>query len=131
MYDASPARLSVLVVDPTLSQRAVTVALLISAFDVQEAHGLTQATAHLLYHPSAILLLELDVPDGDALEWLRHLRCEPRHQHIAIACLTQRATARDKVASFQAGADDYLVKPVDADLFPYRLALLYRMKHLA
>jgi DNA-binding response OmpR family regulator len=37
--------------------------------------------------------------------------------------LTDRASINDKVAGFQAGADDYVVKPVDGRLFHARLRL--------
>lgn len=44
--------------------------------------------------------------------------------------LTNLSTLQDKVAGFEAGADDYLVKPFDARHLVARLRLLSRIKHL-
>ena len=42
--------------------------------------------------------------------------------------VTSRSSTADKVAGFQAGADDYVVKPLDSRLFSARLRLLLRLK---
>jgi DNA-binding response OmpR family regulator len=44
--------------------------------------------------------------------------------------LTSRATLQDKIAGFQAGADDYIVKPFDAQRLIARIRLLARIKRL-
>ena len=45
-----------------------------------------------------------------------------------IMLLTARATVQDRVAGYNAGADDYVVKPFDARLFHARIRLLARIK---
>jgi DNA-binding response OmpR family regulator len=49
---------------------------------------------------------------------------------MPIMLLTSCATLQDKVAGFQAGADDYVVKPFDAQHLMARIRLLARIKRL-
>jgi DNA-binding response OmpR family regulator len=47
---------------------------------------------------------------------------------LIIACVTHRSSIRDKVAGFHAGADDYVVKPVNVETFMWRVVLLTKMR---
>ncbi len=57
-----------------------------------------------------LVLLDLGLPDIDGLEVCRRLRAA--HPLLPILILTARETEMDVVAGLDAGADDYLVKPV-------------------
>ena len=50
--------------------------------------------------------------------------------HLPIMLLTSLTTLQDKIAGFDAGADDYVVKPYDARHLMARIRLLTRMKNL-
>jgi DNA-binding response OmpR family regulator len=71
-----------------------------------------------------VVLLELDLPDGDGLRLLRAIHQDPATYPVIVACVTHRASVRDKIAGFQAGADDYLVKPIDPATFLRHVLLL-------
>jgi DNA-binding response OmpR family regulator len=59
--------------------------------------------------PVDLLLLDLNLPDGDGLALCREVR---RHdEDVAIIAVTARSEERDLVAGLRAGADDYVVKP--------------------
>lgn len=60
--------------------------------------------------PADLILLDLGLPDIDGLEVCRRLRAEA--PALPILILTARDTEMDVVAGLDAGADDYLVKPV-------------------
>jgi DNA-binding response OmpR family regulator len=47
-----------------------------------------------------------------------------------IIVVTTRSSVPDKVAAFQAGADEYLVKPVDPEIFALRVRLLMGFSRL-
>jgi DNA-binding response OmpR family regulator len=66
--------------------------------------ALTEAGA-----PTALVLLDLGLPDIDGIEVCRRLRAA--HPGLAILILTARDQELDVVAGLDAGADDYLVKP--------------------
>ena len=122
--------ISVLVVDPDPQERAILAKILASRCSVLHANTLAEAT-HLLasQHP-AVIIVERDLPDGDGLTIVQQVRNDPHLHDVSIACVTQRAGVRDKIAGFRAGADDYIIKPVNPDVFLQRILLLTRMRRL-
>ncbi|TJZ78815.1 response regulator transcription factor [Chitiniphilus eburneus] len=61
-------------------------------------------------HPFDAMVLDLGLPGMDGLSLAQRLRRDA-HSPLPILMLTARDTLDDKVAGFDAGADDYLVKP--------------------
>ncbi|WP_229459282.1 response regulator transcription factor [Massilia cavernae] len=57
-----------------------------------------------------LILLDLTLPRIDGLEVCRRLRAG-HSRHVPVLMLTARGTLHDKLAGFESGADDYLVKP--------------------
>jgi DNA-binding response OmpR family regulator len=75
-------------------------------FAANGEHGLSLAQEHVY----DVLLLDLALPGIDGLEVCRQLRAGlPRR--LPVLMLTARDTLQDKLLGFDAGADDYLVKP--------------------
>src|SRR5713226_4776033 len=62
--------------------------------------------------PPDVVLLDLHVPGIDGLELARRLRAR---SGVPIVLLAARDTVDDRVAGLDAGADDYLLKPVALD----------------
>ncbi len=78
-----------------------------------------------------LVLLDVMMPGIDGFEVARRLRADPRTAHIPIIMLTARGQVTDKVAGFEAGADEYLVKPVHpAELLTRIETLLARSARL-
>ena len=90
------------------------------------ATSLGEATTHLQRLQPALVVLDPDLPDGDGIEWLRYLRSNPATQDLVVACVTHRSSVRDKVNGFIAGADDYVIYPINLETFGYRVTLLAR-----
>src|ERR1700738_2336453 len=63
--------------------------------------------------PYDALLLDLHLPDGRGLDFLKKLR--RRGDALAVVILTARDQVSDRIDGLEAGADDYLVKPFDLD----------------
>ena len=63
-----------------------------------------------LAEPPDVLVLDLTLPGMDGLRLCSRLRAEC-DRHVPVLMLTARDTLPDKLRGFQAGADDYLVKP--------------------
>ena len=57
-----------------------------------------------------VLVLDLSLPGLDGLTLCKRLR-QDAHRTVPVLMLTARDTLRDKLAGFEAGADDYLLKP--------------------
>jgi DNA-binding response OmpR family regulator len=76
----------------------------------------------------SLIVTELDLPDTRGLDLVATLHDNPLTHHVLLMVVTTRRMIQDKIASFQAGADDYLVKPVDADLFVLHVQLLSHLR---
>ena len=72
----------------------------------------------------AAVILDLGLPDGSGLDLLRHWRNQRLETPILI--LTARGSWQDKVEGLNAGADDFVVKPVRFEELLARLNALFR-----
>ena len=80
----------------------------------------------------AVLVIDLDQSDGDGLALIRQMHHHPAYHPVLIACVTSRASIQAKVQAFQAGVDEYLVKPLTPAMnFAGRMLLLRRAGHFA
>ena len=71
-----------------------------------------------------LILLDLGLPDGDGMEWLKRFR---RRSHaVPVLVVTARGGVTDRVAGLDTGADDYLVKPFEIDELLARCRALLR-----
>lgn len=89
------------------------------AADLASAGPLLAGEAHF-----DAVLLDRSLPDGDGLTLARRLRAADRPLPVLI--LTARDTLEDKLSGFDAGADDYLVKPFALQEVEARLLALMR-----
>ena len=71
------------------------------------------------------IVLDLNLPGMDGLELCRRLRADARKQ-TPVLMLTARDTLESKLSGFEAGADDYLVKPFALQEVEARLQVLLR-----
>ncbi len=72
-------------------------------------------------------MLDMMMPRMDGYEVCRRLRATLQTAQVPIIMLTARGQVEDKVAGFEAGADDYVAKPVTpAELVAQVKALLLR-----
>jgi pilus assembly protein CpaE len=74
-----------------------------------------------------LIVLDIMMPDMDGFDVCRRLRANPTTAGIPVIMFTAKTLVGDKVTGFQAGADDYLTKPVHPDELASRVeALLAR-----
>lgn len=84
-----------------------------------------QSADHALASESFdLLVLDLGLPRLSGMEVLRQAR--RRGQQLPVLILTARDATGDKIAGLDAGADDYLVKPIDIDELAARIRALSR-----
>jgi CheY-like chemotaxis protein len=67
-------------------------------------------------HPR-VVLLDLKLPKVDGLEVLRRMKADPRTSLVPVVILTSSAEERDRLATYQLGANSFIVKPVEFDSF--------------
>jgi two-component system, OmpR family, alkaline phosphatase synthesis response regulator PhoP len=73
-----------------------------------------------------IILLDVMMPKMDGIEVCRSLRHDPKFENTIILILTARSEEYSEVAGFEAGADDYVTKPVKMRSLMHRLGALQR-----
>lgn len=81
-----------------------------------------------LTNPFDIIVLDLMLPGMDGLRFCQKLRIEAEIE-TPVLMLTARDTLDDKLKGFEAGADDYLVKPFALQELHARLQALYKRSH--
>src|SRR5574341_443895 len=86
-----------------------------------------EADAPLSAVPYDAVVLDLGLPGGDGMEWLARWR--RRSLHVPVLILTARDAVEQRIAGLDAGADDYLVKPIGIDELAARLRALVRRSH--
>lgn len=80
----------------------------------------------LLQEDTDIIILDINLPSRDGVSILKALRNAKNQTPVIL--LTARADLKDRLGGFDAGADDYLVKPFDMEELDARLRALIRRK---
>ena len=90
-----------------------------------EANG-KLAWERLLREGAEMVVTDINMPVMDGFQLLAKIRASHNHRLIPVLMLTIRAFAEDQVAGYETGADDYLTKPFDNDVFLARIHALQR-----
>jgi len=113
-----------LVEDELALSEALTAMLRSEGFVMDAVATLHSATTALRVSTYDAVLLDLYLPDGDGMEWLRQMRKSSNTTPVII--LTARDQISDRIAGLQSGADDYVIKPFDVQELLARLAAVLR-----
>lgn len=69
----------------------------------------------------SLIVLDVNLPDGDGFAFCKELREQSRFQNLPIVFLTGQTDVEDRVKGFSLGADDYIVKPFEPKEFMARI----------
>ena len=97
-------------------------------FDVVTAMSGAEALAICERAECDIVLLDVMMPDMDGFEVCRRLKANPATHHIPVVMVTALDQPSDRVKGLEAGADDFLTKPVSDVALIARVRSLARLK---
>jgi putative two-component system response regulator len=121
----------VLVADDTDSVRALFRKLLTADGHevVAAADGVAALEAVAQHHPD-VILLDVGMPRLDGLEVCRRLKADPATRLTPVVLVTGLSDMQDRIKGIEAGADEFLSKPVHPHELRARVFSLTRMKQL-
>src|SRR6266700_4232249 len=120
-----PAPVVILIEDERQIRRFVRTALEAEGWVVHEAETMRQGLADAGTRKPDLVILDLGLPDGDGIDFIRDLRT---WSAIPVIVLSARTHETDKIEALDAGADDYLAKPFGVGELLARVRAVLRRK---
>ncbi|MCP4753993.1 MAG: PAS domain S-box protein [Proteobacteria bacterium] len=84
-------------------------------YDMSAASSGEEALSGLHEFEPHIVLLDIMMPGMDGYEVCSKIRADQRYSEVKILLISARTLVKDRIKGYQAGADDYVVKPFDKD----------------
>ena len=121
----------ILVVDDNATNRDIlTTRLKAHGYETLQAADGEEALASVKQHRPDLILLDVMMPKLDGIETCRRLKGDDTLPFLPIILVTARVDSKDIVAGLEAGADEYLTKPVDQAALIARVRSVLRIKML-
>ena len=102
----------ILIVDDEPQNLAALDLILSGSYGLVFARNGAEAFAAVQKHKPCLVLLDIQMPDMDGYAVCRRLKADPATENIPVIFVTGMASAWDEAAGFDAGAVDYVTKPV-------------------
>ena len=99
-------------------------------YQIESARDGLEALERVDARPPDLILLDVMMPKLDGIEVVRRIKGDPRLPFIPIILQTALDATEDKVEGLDAGADDYITKPIDFAELEARVKSLLRIKAL-
>jgi class 3 adenylate cyclase len=116
--------------DNAANVRIMRTRLAADGYEVVTAGDGEQALAVAHEAEPDLILLDIMMPKVDGIEVCRRLKARPNPSFVPIILVTAMTDAKDIVAGLEAGADEYLTKPVDHAALAARVRSMLRIKAL-
>jgi len=75
-----------------------------------------------------VVLLDIMMPGIDGYEVCRRIRADPAFRHTKVIMVSAKAMTSERLEAYEAGADDYLTKPVDMDELLSKVQVFLKLK---
>jgi len=120
---SQPHPVALIVEDEPSIRRFVRMALEAEGWAVAECDTVRQGLLDAGTRRPDLIILDLGLPDGDGVDYLRDLRA---WSGVPVIVLSARSDEADKIAALDAGADDYLTKPFNVGELMARVRVAQR-----
>lgn len=111
----------ILVIDADPSVGAALAMAFGTGYQLRTADTAAAGLAVVLSRLPSLIVLAVTLPDSAGLDVFRQLRSRTRTAHVPIMFLADYGEATHQKDILQAGADDFITKPFDTDLFALRI----------
>jgi phosphoserine phosphatase RsbU/P len=131
MHDNSHAEILV-VDDDAMSRRVLAQLLTAAGYNCHVCKDGSEALDTIHDKPPSVLLLDFDMPGLNGAEVLRRLRSDedPAVAQIPAIMLTAHGSEQSEVSCLQAGADDFVTKPVNSSVLRARIETQLRLRSM-
>ena len=119
---------SLVVDDIEANVRLLEAKLTAEYYEVLTAHDGPTALAMAVAEKPDIVLLDVMMPGMDGFQVCRRLKDDPETRHVPVVLVTALDGRADRIAGLEAGADEFLTKPIDDVMLFARVRSLTRLK---
>ncbi|AEF99879.1 HD domain-containing phosphohydrolase [Methylomonas methanica] len=112
----------ILVVDDEPDNLAAMSQILANKYSLVFARDAIETLAAVSKHHPCLILLDIQMPDTDGYAVCRTLKADPRTESIPVIFVTSMSEELNEAAGFNAGAVDYITKPVSPSIVRARVA---------
>ncbi|MBN2477497.1 MAG: response regulator [Pirellulales bacterium] len=118
----------ILIVDDCTVNVEILHELLRDDYDLATAESGEDCLKKLRHFSPDLVLLDIMMPGLDGYEVCRRIKASPSGDFTQVILVSGKASARERVQGYQAGADDYIVKPFDHDELLAKVRLQFRLR---
>lgn len=111
----------VLLVEDARDMQLMVTSALGETCDLMCAGTIADARREMGAIPFDLIILDVNLPDGDGFEFCKYLRAQEMLSEIPIIFLTGETEILSRVMGFELGADDYVTKPLEPNEFTARV----------
>lgn len=126
---ASPP-LAVLFVDPDTAGAQLLANAIRDRYATAVVGSVREAYEAMRYQLPTLIVCELRLPDMNGPDFLARIRSHPNTRHVLLLVVSSARALQDKIRAFQAGADDFLVKPIDPATFVSHFLSVIRFRQI-
>jgi response regulator RpfG family c-di-GMP phosphodiesterase len=99
-------------------------------YEILKAEDGASALKTIVENSVDLVLLDVKMPKVDGFEVCRRIKGNERHRNIPVVMITALSAMEDRIKGIEAGAEDFITKPIDKGELLARIKMLLRQKEL-
>ncbi len=103
--------------------RGIVFSLAKEGYTILSASNIKNAYKLFKEHNPSLIICDINLPDGNGLDFIKEIR---KSSDVHIICLTALDQEIDHVIGYEAGADDYIVKPFSLSVLTLKISAFFK-----